>query len=134
MLPLRIFSTQKPDPDEAYLYERAKNALKKAMKVKPVVQRLLWLERDSVAKRYYLVYQNVAGAREHMVTLFYDRDGTWFGACNCPAGNPPADENTGIQKWQLSPCYCLAAVLLSYVKTERRALSENQPHSADPAQ
>jgi hypothetical protein len=57
------------------------------------------------------------GGKEYLVTLMQDRDGRWMGTCNCPAGDPPADEYTGVSMFHPRPCYHLGAVLIYSTRT-----------------
>lgn len=127
-LPLEIFFA----PDErtaarwrqqpsvaADMHKRAVNAIKKALKEKPVVRKLLWL-RDIPLRRYYYSVHSRSRQKhnsEYMILVRNDRDGQWFIECSCPAGNPYVNEHTAVIEWQPKPCYHAAAMLLQFTKT-----------------
>jgi hypothetical protein len=97
--------------------KRARNAIAKALRERPVVRKLLWITDRSLRKYYYSCMSRKPGATEYLVSIRNDRDGQWFIDCTCPAGNPFADENTGVIAWQPKPCYHAAAMLVYFTKT-----------------
>lgn len=111
----------RPTPEERFhpeLRKRAQNALAKAMKVKPIVRKLLWLHDRRLKRYYYSIRGPKKNDNEYLVLLRNDRDFQWFIECSCPAGAPEVNEHTAVISWQPKPCYHAAAMLLQFIKTQ----------------
>lgn len=87
------------------------NAVKKALKERPPLTPMGFVE--GLGQCYEV--------KEYLVTLYTDPDGQVFGECNCLAGTPPIDPETGLPSREAGPCYHLGAVLLFIAEEEKES-------------
>jgi len=114
-------------PDMDRMRKRAEKALHKAIKERPFVRKLLLLNQLPSIRRYYSVQGRHVGANEYLVTLMRDRDRHWYATCTCLAGDPPADDYTGVISWHPQPCYHVAATLLLITRTAKANDARRKP-------
>ena len=98
-------------PMELYLSEdmavRRKNAIAKALDLKPPVTKLA----DGPMTQFYSVNQ-------YTVQILQGPDDRFI-SCNCPAGEPPIDDATGLPKYEPTICYHASACLLYIAEKEK---------------
>lgn len=98
--------------------------VKKALTEKISCRKVALLKDDSFAIARYRVrnqkyWANKKQTQSHgiyFVKIRIDRDGQWFGECDCPAGTPPVDPRTGLWSFLPRPCYHLMYAYLRYLE------------------
>lgn len=114
MIPMELWQSEE-------MRKRRENAYAKAVKEKPEV---VWAggggaydvkETTQTALHLYRVKD------KYTVQVYMDPDGQTFIECDCLAGRPPVDDNTGLPSREAVPCFHAASVLLFIAEKEKEA-------------
>lgn len=112
MIPLDLWNS-----DE--MKKRRENAMAKAIKERPTVafsgggSAVDLVGKDQTRFHMYRVND------KYTVQVYLDADQQTFIECDCLAGRPPVDENTGLPTREAVPCYHASAVLLHIAEGEK---------------
>ncbi len=107
MIPIELWQSEA-------MKTRRENAVAKALKEKPSVERVVDRpldEGDHV--QFYSVKNGL-----YTVRVYRDPDSQFFIECNCQAGSPPIDDNTNLPSREAVCCYHAASVLIFIAEQE----------------